>query len=158
MRQRAMHIRTPITLVLAVAAAAALTLTVAAVTADERDTDPPRAVATDTSFARIVAAYVAPDEIVFEPADLLTGDAAADAATADGAEVMDFYVRDHPDRRTTLPVAGDVRVTVVDCTAACEEGAPGDYGSLTLDVEHSQLYRLTVDDGVVTAIDEVYLP
>lgn len=107
---------------------------------------------------RIVDAYVAPDELVIEPAELFVGEAAAAAATADGAEVLDFYVRAHPDERATLPVASDVRVTIVDCTTACVEGVPSTYDELTLDADRSRLYRLTTDDGLVTGIDAIYLP
>ena len=121
--------------------------------------DEPAAIDRGTAqVARIVAAYVAPDELVFEPADLLVGEEAIAAAEADGAEAFDFYVRDHPDRRVTLPVAADVRVSVVDCAAACEEGAPSDYGTLTRTADPNGLYRVTILDGTVTAIDAIYLP
>ena len=116
------------------------------------------ALADGVHVATIVAAYVAPDELVYEPAELLVGEEAAAAAEADGAEVLDFHVRHHPDARSTAPVAADVRVTTVACTAACEEGAPSDYDSLTRDAGGRDLYRLTVHDGVVVAIDAVYLP
>ena len=106
----------------------------------------------------IVAAYVAPDELVFEPAELLVGQAAVDAAAADGAEANDFYVRRSPDDRRTIPVASDVVVTAVACDAGCVEGAPSDYGTLTLEATGNGLYEVTVDDGVVVAIDARYLP
>lgn len=106
----------------------------------------------------IVAAYVAPDELVFEPAELLVGEEAAAAAEADGTDATDFYVRRHPEDRSTVPVDRTVRVTAVDCTAACEEGAPSDYATLTREVDDQGLYRLTVRDGSVVAVDAVYLP
>ena len=120
-------------------------------------TPQPGVVADGVHVATIVAAYVAPDELVFEPAELLVGDEAV-AAAADGAEATDFYVRRHPGSRATAPVDADVRVTAVDCAAGCEEGAPSDYGTLTLEADGSGLHRLTIRDGMIVAIDAVYLP
>jgi len=107
---------------------------------------------------RIIAAYVAPDEIVFRAAELLVGDEAAAAAEAEGAEAFGYYIREGTGGQLALPVDGKVAVTTVDCTAGCEEGAPTDYGSLTRTADGTSLHRLTIRDGAVVAIGAIYLP
>jgi hypothetical protein len=98
-------------------------------------------------FGRIVAAYVAPDELVFDVQDLIPGD------TEDGA----YTIRDVEPGNVSLPVASDVTVTRVSCDAGCAEGITGDYGTLTTTVQPSDGYRVTIEDGVVVAIDQQYL-
>jgi hypothetical protein len=72
---------------------------------------------------RIVAAHVAPDELVFRPVELLVGEEARAAAEADGAEAFDYYVRERTGDQAVVPVDGDVVVTAVDCSGGCVEAA-----------------------------------
>lgn len=104
----------------------------------------------DRRFVRLVAAYVAPNEAVIDEVVLVPGD------HQDGA-----YRIDNPDPTTdSLPVAGDVVVTRVDCSGddGCVEGVVGDYDTLTLSVAEATIYaELTVEDGWIVRIDERYL-
>jgi hypothetical protein len=114
-------------------------------------------------FGRLTAAYVAPDEVLFDPAQLLEGEAAREAAIEDGVpadEIGDFYIRDDDGEALSLPVSTAVVVTTVDCSGSgCVEGAAGDYGTLTRTVADTPgSYWLVVEDGVVVEIDEQYLP
>ena len=149
--------RTIAALAVAIAIPAVAVVAVAGAADDDRSVDTESST-TDVRVGRITAAYVAPDELVFEPVELHTGVAARAAAAADGAEAFDFYVRETGEAPRTVPVAGDVTVTVVDCSAACEEGSPSDYASLTLTADGTTLHRVTFEDGAAVAIDAVYLP
>ena len=102
-------------------------------------------------LGRLTAAYVAPNELLLDEVELLEGD------NGDGA----YALRDVVGPARTLPVAGDVVVTRVDCSSGgCREGVAGDYDRLTLDVADqpaSNVFRITVRRGEVVEIDEVYL-
>jgi hypothetical protein len=138
------------------------------------DTDPgPGAPLADGRyFGAIGAAYVGPPELVFDPMELLVGDAARAAARADGVpedEILDFYIRNAEHQSLSLPVAGAVVVTRVDSTGSgIVEGVPGDYDAFTLSFDENTSdgayggadgrYSVTVEDGFVVRIDEQYLP
>ena len=115
-------------------------------------------------FGQLSAAYVAPAELVLDLQELLTGDEAREAAWEDGVpadDVHDFYIRNVNPRLRSLPVTGDVVVTVVDCSGAgCVEGAPASYDSLTrmLEGDASTSWWLTIEAGEVVRIDQQYLP
>jgi len=115
-------------------------------TAPAAPTDP--ALSDGRHFGWLRAAYVAPDEVVFDVAELIPGD------TEDGA----YTIRDTDGGNLTLPVDDGVVVTVVTCEAACNEGASLDYGALTRAVRDGDAYWLTVEDGLVVGIDQQYLP
>ena len=115
-------------------------------------------------FGQLSAAYVAPAELVFDLQELLTGAEAQEAAREDGVpaeDVHDFYIRDVNPRLRSLPVSGDVVVTLVDCGGAgCVEGAPASYDALTrmLEADASTSWWLTIEAGEVVRIDQQYLP
>ena len=115
-------------------------------------------------FGQLEAAYVAPAELVLDLQELLTGAEAEAAAHEDGVpaeDVHDFYIRNVNPRLRSLPVSGDVVVTLVDCSGAgCVEGAPGSYDSLTrmLERDLSPSWWLTIEAGEVVRIDQQYLP
>ena len=106
-------------------------------------TDPPvtAGLADGRHFGRLDAAYVAPAEAVF------------DAMRLDPEGPVD--VGPGP---LSLPVAPDVAVTLVDCADGCVEGAPGDYGALTRSLDGTSWFRVTVERGTITRIDQAYVP
>lgn len=123
-------------------------------------------------FGTIAAAYVGPPELAFDPMEFLVGDAAKEAARADGVpenDFRDFYIRNKEKRTVSVPVAGDVAVTRVDCSdSGCAEGAPGDYDAFTISFDgetdpqgqyrgDTGWYWVTVENGFVVRIDEQYV-
>ena len=105
-------------------------------------------------FGHITAAYVAPAEFVFVPMELLEGDAARQAARADGQAVddsFDAYARGLGVAAQSLPVAPDVTVTR-------SGGVPQSYDDFTLALEDTDatglLFWVTIEDDVVTEIHE----
>jgi hypothetical protein len=116
--------------------------------------------------SHIVRADPATGAVTVDVIQFLTGDAAGRAAAEDHAEVPppnDYYVRNVSSRLRTLPVASGAPITINVL------GAP-ETGSVTKDI-HKTLaelagvhgledgtFRLTVEDGRVIRIAEVYLP
>ena len=109
-----------------------------------------------------------------DEAEFLTGEAANEAAVEDGyieegdTVPNDYYVDDPNQRITWLPISRDV---VVELETYAEDGnvglAPRDYTDLVcifeetvpIDRSHTQAwYWVTVTDGVVTRIEEQYVP
>jgi hypothetical protein len=124
-------------------------------------------------FGFIQSAGTAPGTIAFDEAEFLTGADAAAAAAAAGEEAFDYFVKNDAKAYLALPVADGVTVTHVSCKGSgCKEGVKGDFtafaasfagdpSAYTLEdpyrASHSQ-YWVTTSGGVVTAIDEMYLP
>jgi hypothetical protein len=125
-------------------------------------------------FGYIRAAQVTsePQVIVFDLADLLTGDEANEAAADRGEETPvpnDFFiVNDNPKLRR-LPVAPDLQILLLDWTNCCDtmfradpqlfqesfdqkKFPPGNYKG------KFSAYWLTVKDRAVTRIEEQYFP
>jgi hypothetical protein len=111
-------------------------------------------------------------QIRFDLAYLLTGDEANQAAAERGKETPVpndyFIVNDNPKLRT-LPVAAAVVLDLVDWKECCEKRFAGDPArfetNFTAESPPSGRYRgrfsaywLTVEDGLVTRIEEQYLP
>jgi hypothetical protein len=105
----------------------------------------------------------------FDLAYLLTGDEAVAAATAAGVELdTDYYVQNDNPRVRSLTMAPDVVTTVVGEGDACCDPVEISLAEFeerihpTLDqgtdVRKGPLVRITVEDALVTRIDEVYLP
>ena len=113
--------------------------------------------------------------LAFDEAEFLTGDEAQRAAVEDGAlppgepVSNDYYIR-NPDKSTrTLLVATDAEITARRCPL-CRNGRPGNVddflgsfmkkGQTYADPYRGaeSLYWLTIEDGVVVAIDEQYVP
>jgi hypothetical protein len=122
----------------------------------------------------LVALDVAARSVTFDVIQFLTGDAAKAAYEEDVPEdpdvgpPNDYWIRNVSPRLRTLPLASDVTVTVV----RLGEPSGADAVPWTLDELPDHLasqsgaddrlgwnpYWLTVEDGVVVAIDEQYLP
>jgi hypothetical protein len=122
------------------------------------------ALADGSYFGRIVAAYVAPGEIVFDRRELLVGDQAR-AAAADRREVTDFAIRDTGLPRLVLPTADTTIVTRVECgDGGCAQGRPQTYDEFsrsfaeTFETAGERWFQVLVDDGIVVRIDEQYFP
>jgi hypothetical protein len=101
--------------------------------------------------------------ITFDLACFFTGDAAIAAATADGEEAFDFYVRNQNPKVYIVPISPSAQVYYVDMISGPEPTAialsswptadsfttcPGDYCPVWL----------YVNGGVATGIVEQYLP
>ena len=128
-------------------------------------------------YLRSVDASARPATIQVDLAEFLSGEAANAAAVEDGAIAEgesvenDYYIRNPAEDVLTLDAAEGVRVTHVQCPTSCSEGIPGqfdafaasfdDTGEKTLQDEYrgsQSQYWITVRDGEVVAIDELYLP
>ena len=119
----------------------------------------------DGSFPGFI--QVSETEVIVDRIEILSGVEAAAARADDGEPPVEDgldipYLRNRNDRLRTLPVADDVVVVVYDCSQACEHiewsyddlvaGTPLPYGSSEIP------FTLTVRDGRVVEIAEVYLP
>jgi hypothetical protein len=111
-------------------------------------------------------------ELVFELAYFLTGEEANKEAAERGEETPVandyFIVNDNPKPRT-LPVAPGVTIDLVDWKQCCDERFEGDPAHFEAAFESSEppagryrgrfsAYWLTVENGLVTTIEEQYLP
>ena len=116
-------------------------------------------------------------KISLDVAAWLTGEQAEKAAREDGAIAPgepvsnDYYVRNAQRDVAVLEVADRVRVTAVRCPDSCRDGVRGDFAGLARSFDDpgpktladdyrgpQSQYWVTVQDGVVTAIDEQYVP
>lgn len=105
------------------------------------------------------------DAITLDKVQFLSGAEAA-AAMAEDAQPLEEgvempYVRNRNPALRTLPVAADVAVEVLDCSAECTH-VPWAYEDLVADRPlpygpEDALFEVTVTDGTVTSIREVYL-
>jgi len=128
-------------------------------------------------YVKSVDASTTPATIQVDVAEFLSGEEANAAAEEDGAIAEgegvpnDYYIRNEEKDVVTLYVAGDVRVTHIQCPDSCVEGIPGqfdafatsfdDTGEKSLADEYrgaQSQYWITVEGGEVVAIDEQYLP
>lgn len=98
--------------------------------------------------------------IVIDDVEMLDGQAAIDAARADGVELEDgtlpndYYIRNRDLSTTRLPMATDVKTTMADGSAGI---GPDAFAHLVAGKEYVLIW-LTVTDGAVTEITEQYLP
>jgi hypothetical protein len=101
--------------------------------------------------------------IGFDLACFFTGDAAAAAATADGEEVMDFYIRNQNPRVYTVPIAATAEVWYVDMITGPDPAPiplaswPTADSSVPCPGDHCAVW-LYVNGGTATGIVEQYLP
>jgi hypothetical protein len=102
------------------------------------------------------------DVMRFDLARFYSGDE-ADAAAAedgvipsDGQIENDVYVRNTSTRLRDLRLAGDAGITVVDCVGGCEL-VVADLTTLRQRPAPTPVW-VTVEDGVVAAAEEMYLP
>jgi hypothetical protein len=119
-----------------------------------------------THEARIVDVHAAGGRVTVDVVDLLTGAEAERAAAAAGAETPppnDYYIRNVSTRLRTLPVAAGTPITV-NVHGAAQTGSSTEDLSTTLPQLAAMpyldqgLFRLTVHDGQLTRIAEIYLP
>lgn len=107
------------------------------------------------------------DGITFDEIEVLAGEAAAAAREEDGEppveEGVDIpYLRNPTEEAYEIPVSPDVQVQVFDCAGECQltdwsyedlvSGEPLPYGT------PESPFTVTVHDGEVVEISEIYLP
>jgi hypothetical protein len=129
------------------------------------------------SFGYIEAIDQQAGTLRFDAAEFLSGAEGLRAAREDGAigpeEALsnDYYVRNSDRSPETLVLADEVAVTRVQCNGGCREKLPGELNALAASFHlrevpnlgdsyrgrHTQ-YWLTIEDGEVKRIDELYLP
>lgn len=108
------------------------------------------------------------DVVTVDLVEVLSGDAARDAAVAagviaDGEDLPnDVYVDDADARTWSVPLASDVTISLVDCGAGCElvSVSSDDWRAGEVSPwngEHA-LFDLTVVDGHVRTLAEIYTP
>jgi hypothetical protein len=139
------------------------------------DGSEPLAAAEQFGYIRSVDPAAEPPTLEFDEAEWLTGEAAQQAAEADGAISRgdpvpnDYYVRNPDNSTRRLEIATDVAVTAIRCQL-CRGGKPGrleDFlasfskGGQTYADDYrgaESQYWLTIEGGRVLAIDEQYRP
>src|SRR5512145_2081560 len=117
-----------------------------------------------------------PATLTIDTAAFLSGEEANRAAAEDGvieegeSVENDYYVRNPDETTVELPITSDVSVTHIHCNGGCREDLPGkleDLATSFADPEPNltdeyrgsdSQYWVTVQDGEVVAIDEMYLP
>jgi hypothetical protein len=101
------------------------------------------------------------DTVTFDVADLLTGEAANEYAAAHGLEVPvpnDVVIDNEQAVATTLPLAPDARILLMDWSRCCEP-LPADRDLLAASADAPGYgYWITVRSGVVRMIVEQYHP
>jgi hypothetical protein len=111
---------------------------------------------------------------VYDLAEFLTGEEANQAAVEDGAieegdsVPNDYYIRNQNPRLRTLTLAEDARIQILDWAHCCDEFLDAELESFAQGFEEddptgtyrgeTSPYWVTVEDGVVTQIQEQYLP
>jgi hypothetical protein len=135
-------------------------------------TSSPAALEDGRHFGFIMSIDASGSAMVFDLALFLTGDAANQAAIEDGViqpgETIDndYYIRNNNTKLRDLVLSPDVQIVLVNWPNCCEttvSGALADFAAsftTPTDVYHGAQspYWLTVDGGVVTKIEEQYLP
>lgn len=137
---------------------------------------PERASSRHYGYIRSVEPSASPVTIRFDEAEFLTGEEANRAAVEDGVIAPgepvpnDYYVRNPDEQARVLELGPDATVTAVRCPTSCTQGTPGDLDDFLASFEESSpslaadyrgassQYWLTIEDGVVVAIDEQYIP
>lgn len=98
----------------------------------------------------------------FDLAELLTGDAAVTAATADGQEAdNDYYIRNNSQKVRAITVDPDAEVLDIDYDSCCDPFVTN-IAAFVADRDDANEVRtpvyLTTTDGVVTRVEEVFFP
>ena len=133
-------------------------------------TKPPVVLKTDLKDGRHYAYLKSLDTakltLTLDVVQFLTGEEAEKAAQEDGQEAYDYYIRNQNKKLRTLPVGPKVRV-VVNTLTASETGSSSKDTEITLaklksyfDKGEAQkrVFYVTLTGGVVTKINEQYLP
>jgi hypothetical protein len=116
--------------------------------------------------AHVVRIDPAVGAVTVDVIQFLTGDAAVRAAGEDGAEVPppnDYYIRNASSRLRTLPVESGAPITINVLGAQESGSATKDIPKTLAELAgvrgvEDGTFRLTVEDGRVIRIAEVYLP
>jgi hypothetical protein len=115
-------------------------------------------------FGYLTSLTAGHDEIVgeFDLAELLTGKAAADAQAQAGVEEpLDFYVRNVNPKLSAILVDPEAQVLDVDDDDCCEPKSttPAKFAA-DREQRHEErtAVKLTVVNGTVTRIEEIYFP
>jgi hypothetical protein len=87
---------------------------------------------------------------------------AAEQAMADGVpgceEAIDYCIEDEDDTNELVPIADDVEVLEVDVDDCCD-ATPSDLETFAAgDTEAGRWVEITVADGEITKIEEIYFP
>lgn len=102
-----------------------------------------------------------PGAIVFDVADLLTGEAANQYAAARGWEVPvanDSLIANDDPRLRTLRLSPDTEIFLMDWTRCCEPALADREQLAVADVSHAWGYWITLKNGVVVKVEEQYHP
>jgi hypothetical protein len=129
------------------------------------------------AYIQTVDTSSSPATLTMDTAEFLSGEEANRAAAEDGvieegeSVENDYYVRNRDETTVDLPIASDVSVTHIHCNGGCREDLPGTFEDLAAsfaDPEPKTLadeyrgsdsqYWVTIEDGEVATIDELYLP
>jgi hypothetical protein len=155
---------------LTIAAVAAITLAGCGGTASVPENGGDDAAGGGTTLAGTMTGFltqIEADAITFDEIEILSGEEATTAREEDGQppleEGLDIpYLRNPTQEAYEIPVDPGVRVQVFDCSAECRlvdwdyddlvSGAPLPYGTL------QSPFTVTVNDGQVAEITEIYLP
>ena len=129
------------------------------------------------AYIQTIDTSSSPATLTIDAAEFMSGEEANRAAAEDGvieegeSVENDYYVRNPDETTVDLPITSDVSVTHIHCNGGCREDIPGTLADLaasfadpepkTLTDEYrgsGSQYWVTVQDGQVAAIDELYLP
>ena len=88
---------------------------------------------------------------------------AAEQAMADGVpgceEAVDYCIEDADDTNELVPIADDVEVLDIDYEGDCCDAKPSDLETFDADNDPpGQWVEITVADGEITRIEEIYFP
>jgi hypothetical protein len=155
-------------------------LLLAVACSDDKGTDDERAERTTTTpplhaeedltdgkhFGFVTALDPQQFRLVFDKAELFEGDAATDAAVEDGAEPTEggFYVRNPDDRMNRVTLSEDIQVRLLKPCCELTESTFEDWQAgfipddRTFYGTSNSHYEITITDGKVTAVDEIYVP
>lgn len=126
-------------------------------------------------FGFVESVRVQDGTMVFDLAYFLTGDEANEAAAERGFEVPvpnDYFIVNDNPRLRTLALSPDLELALLDWNRCCDAFIDGDLETFAVAVEADDIttvgdqiyygslspYWLTIEDGVVTRIEEQYLP
>jgi hypothetical protein len=154
-----------------IALAAAVALSVAAIVAafalqggtNKASAAPPQELQDGRHFGLIksVDLQSSPGTLVFDAADLLTGDAANQYAAARGWEVPvanDSLIANGDPTLRTLQMSPDAEILLMDWSRCCEPVAADREQLAAADVTHAWGYWVTLRNGVAVKVEEQYHP
>ncbi len=95
---------------------------------------------------------------LFDLAQLFTGDDAVAAAAEDGVELdTDYYIRNVNPKLRAIEVDPRAEVSDIDYDACCEPQSTN-IADFAAGLEPPTPVKLTVEDGIVTVVEELYFP